>query len=210
MNKTTGGELAAVLKAETGALHSLTERSGAMADLLRGRLSLHDYCVMLRNLQPIYAVLEAGLDEHAEDARLWRPELRRLHALEQDLDQLHAGDWRSELIVAPTAGLYVTRLTALIHKEPLLLLAHAYVRYLGDLSGGQMLSGLIRRQYGRDCHTGTAFYAFGEPSHVDALKRDFRDGLDALTLMPTQRAAFVEEAREAFRLHQRLFEELRA
>lgn len=45
-------------------------------------------------------------------------------------------------MVAPTAGLYVTRLTALIHKEPLLLLAHAYVRYLGDLSGGQMLLGV--------------------------------------------------------------------
>ena len=210
MNTTTGTGLAARLKEETRSLHTLAERSGVMAGLLRGRLGLQGYCALLRNLQAIYAALEAGLDRHAPDARLWRPELRRLQALELDLDRLHGGDWRRDEPLTPAARAYGARLTRLAQTEPALLLAHAYLRYLGDLHGGQMLARLVRQQFGLDGAEGTAFYAFGEPPQVEALKSDFRAGLDALALTPQQADAFVAEACEAFRLHQQLFDELQA
>ena len=57
-------------------------------------------------------------------------------------------------------------------------------------------------------HGGTAFYAFGDTAEVEALKHDFRAGLDALPIAPHQADAFVAEACEAFRWHQRMFEEL--
>jgi hypothetical protein len=41
-----------------------------------------------------------------------------------------------------------------------LLLAHAYVRYLGDLSGGQIIGGRIKRAYGLKGKEGIAFYDF--------------------------------------------------
>lgn len=205
--------LAARLKAETRSLHTLAERSGVMADLMQGRLSLPRYCALLRNLQAIYAALEAGLDDHPADARLWRPELRRLPALEGDLDQLHHGDWRADTPLVAAAHAYVARLSTLAVTNPGLLLAHAYLRYLGDLHGGQILARLIQRQFalpaaGRGA--GTAFYAFGEPALVEQLKLDFRAGLDALPLQPDEADAFVAEACEAFRLHQALFDELQA
>lgn len=205
--------LAARLKAETRSLHTLAERSGVMADLMQGRLGLPAYCALLRNLQAIYAALESGLDGHPADGRLWRPELRRLPALEQDLDRLHRGDWRAHAPLAPATRAYVERLTALAATAPGLLLAHAYLRYLGDLHGGQILARLIQRQFGLPAAggpSGTAFYAFGEPAQVEQLKRDFRAGLDALALQPGEADAFVAEACEAFRLHQQLFEELKA
>lgn len=205
-----GPGLAARLKAETRSLHTLAERSGVMADLLHGRLSLARYCALLRNLRAIYAALEAGLDDHPADPRLWRPELRRLPALEQDLDALDRSDWRHDAPLAPAAQAYVARLGALAEANPGLLLAHAYLRYLGDLHGGQVLARLIQRHYDLPPAGGTAFYTFGEPAEVDALKQDFRAGLDALHLPPAQADAFVAEACEAFRLHQRLFEELQA
>jgi heme oxygenase len=202
--------LAARLKAETRSLHTLAERSGVMADLLHGRLSLAAYCALLRNLQAIYAALEAGLDGHPADRRLWRPELRRLPALEQDLHDLHAGDWRADTPLTPATRAYVARLGTLSNRAPGLLFAHAYLRYLGDLHGGQVLARLIQRQYGLAPDGGTAFYAFGEPAEVERLKDDFRAGLDALALAPADADAFVAEACEAFRLHQQLFDELRA
>ena len=75
MNLATGTGLAARLKTETQGLHTLAERSGIMADLVRGRISLDRYCALLRNLQALYAALEAGLDQHPTDAQqllLWR------------------------------------------------------------------------------------------------------------------------------------------
>jgi heme oxygenase len=209
----TASGLAARLKAETRSLHTLAERSGVMADLMRGQLSLARYCALLRNLQAIYAALEAGLDDHPADTRLWRPELRRLPALEQDLDGLHAGDWRNVAPLVPAAQAYVERLRQLAAHEPGLLLAHAYLRYLGDLHGGQVLARLIRRQFGLpadDSGAGTAFYAFGDADRVEQLKHDFREGLDALALPPAAADAFVAEACAAFRLHQQLFDELQA
>lgn len=182
-----------------------------MADLLNGRLSLQGYCELLRNLQAIYSALEVGLDQHPPDPRLWRPELRRLAALERDLDELSPSLGLScEATLTGAATAYVTRLRALAAINPTQLVAHAYLRYLGDLHGGQMLAHLIRRQFGLKGRQGTAFYAFGEPDQVEKLKRDFRAGLDALALTEQQADDLVAEACEAFRLHVQLFEELQA
>lgn len=211
METTTAG-LAARLKQETRGLHTLAERSGVMADLLQGRLALNGYVALLRNLQPIYAALEAGLDAHASNAqvrRLWRPELRRLASLEQDLDTLRPGDWATASRLAPAGTAYVERLQRLAQTAPALLLAHAYLRYLGDLHGGQMMARMVRGQFALEAAKGTAFYDFGAPEQVEQLKRDFRAGLDALALTPMQADAFVAEACEGFRLHQQLFDELK-
>jgi len=210
MNIATTASLAVRLKAETRQLHTLAERSGVMVDLLQGRLGLGGYCELLRHLHAIYAALEAALDRHPPPARLWRQELRRLASLEQDLDRLHAAPWRADPSLKPAAAAYVTRLQALERADPTRLVAHAYVRYLGDLHGGQMLARMIRQRFDLEGPQGTAFYAFGEPERVETLKQDFRAGLDALDLTHEQADALVAEACEAFRLHVQLFEELRA
>jgi len=210
MNIATTASLAVRLKEETRQLHTLAERSGVMVDLLQGRLGLGGYCELLRNLRAIYAALEAGLDRHPPPARLWRQELRRLTSLEKDLDRLHPAPWRADNSLTPAAAAYVTRLQALTHTDPTRLLAHAYVRYLGDLHGGQMLARLVRQRFGLEGPQGTAFYAFGEPEQVEMLKQDFRAGLDALHLTREQADVLVAEACEAFRLHVKLFEELQA
>lgn len=203
--------LAKRLKQETRGLHTLAEHSGVMADLLRGHVSLPEYCALLRNLQAIYAALEQALDQHPADAhvqQLWRPALRRLPALTRDLDRLHPGDWRSAYPPRPATLAYIARLELLALTEPALLLAHAYLRYLGDLHGGQTMARIVSRLFGLAGTDGTAFYAFGEPAQVEQLKRDFRAGLEALDLTPQQADTFVAEACEGFRLHQQLFDEL--
>lgn len=100
MNTLTETGLAVRLKTETRHLHTLAERSGVMADLLQGHLSRDGYCALLRNLRAIYGALEAGLDSHSTDARLWRPQLRPGPALAQDLARLDADARRAEVPLA--------------------------------------------------------------------------------------------------------------
>ncbi|MDC6168926.1 biliverdin-producing heme oxygenase [Paucibacter sp. XJ19-41] len=210
----TSNGLAARLKEATHDLHRQAEHSGVMAELMQGRISRETYCLLLRNLQPIYAALEAGLDAHQDDPnvqRLWRPELRRLAALEQDLDHLHTGvDWRLDLPVLGAAAEYAERLERLARTDPVLLIPHAYLRYLGDLHGGQMLARIVKQGFGLQGELGTAFYAFGDGDAqlLERLKREFRAGLDGLVLTPAQQDAVVGEACEGFRLHGKVFGEV--
>jgi heme oxygenase len=53
-----------------------------------------------------------------------------------------------------------------------LLLAHAYVRYLGDLSGGQIIGGRIKRAYGLKGKEGTAFYDFSAKGERSGFESD--------------------------------------
>ena len=134
------------LRLGTRDLHAQTERTGAMVDLLAGRLSRAGYCAMLRNLHAIYAALEAALEaamqrQPADAAvlRLHAGPLRREAALAADLAALHGPLWRTELPLQPAAQAYARRLQALsLAQSPaqslahsLALVAHVYVRYLG-------------------------------------------------------------------------------
>ena len=102
---------------------------------------------------------------------------------------------------------YVTRLRHLTELKPQLLAAHAYVRYLGDLSGGQILTGIVARSLGLPLdagdNSGTDFYNFGGPDEVRLLSNDFRTGLAMLTA-----DGIVAEGKLAFEMHGQLFDEL--
>lgn len=62
----------------------------------------------------------------------------------------------------PKLARYLDRIEGLSANEQKcpLLLAHAYVRYLGDLSGGQIIGAKLRRAYGLDGLDGRRFYYF--------------------------------------------------
>ena len=103
---------------------------------------------------------------------------------------------------------YVARLDHLSRTRPPLLAAHAYVRYMGDLSGGQILREVVRRGLRLTDGAGTAFYTFAGDADAEAIKRAFRAALDALPVDDDLAQDIVAEARDSFALHIRLFEEL--
>ena len=201
------------LRLETRALHVQTERSGAMADLLAGRLDRAGFTALLRNLHAIYLALEQALEHHAAAHWLaplpWR-DLQRAPALAEDLGVLHGPGWRDDLPLQPATAGYVEKLQGLDAADPPTLVAHAYVRYLGDLHGGQVLRRLIASQLGLSGEAGTRFYDFGDEPRVLELRRALRAGLAALPLDAAAQQRVVAEAQWAFMQHQRLFEQLRA
>jgi heme oxygenase len=201
------------LRLETRALHVQTERSGAMADLLAGRLDRGGFTALLRNLHAIYLALEQALEHHAAARWLaplpWRA-LQRAPALAEDLVVLHGPGWRDDLPLQPASAGYVERLEGLDAADPPTLVAHAYVRYLGDLHGGQMLRRVIARQLDLKGEAGTRFYDFGDEPRVLALRQALRTGLAALPLDDAAADRVVAEAQWAFMQHQQLFVQLRA
>jgi heme oxygenase len=203
--------LAERLREATRPMHRLAERSGIMRAMLRGDVAAPEYCLLLRNLHALYAALERQLDRHADLPALAPvrfPVLFRSTPLVEDLRQLHGPDW-SALPLADAMHAYVARIGELGDREPPTLAAHAYVRYMGDLSGGLLVGDVVRRALLLTGGAGTAFYDFGDADEA-LLKARFRAALDALPLEKHAQNAIVLEANGAFARHVRLFEELDA
>lgn len=193
------------LRAGTRDLHTQAERSGIMRALLRGDVQQAPYILLLRNLHAIYAALESALEAHVAHpliAPLYDPLLWRRRPLEHDLDVLHGSGWR-DLAIAPTTHEYLAIVTA---AGPATLVAHAYVRYLGDLSGGQILARIVQAALKLDGATGSAFYRF-DIANTNTRSQRFRRDMDDLPVDAGLAVAIVDQARRAFSMHVRLFEE---
>ncbi len=196
------------LRLETRDLHAAAERSGVMGDLLHGRLRLDSYRAMLSNLHAIYDALEAALDARKADpqvAPLRMPGLYRAAALADDIDTLGG----NEAVVEDAAAADASRLAQIAQAGSPALVAHAYVRYLGDLHGGQALKRVVARTFGLGAE-GTSFYEFGDDEEVRSHRTAFRAALAALPVSPADADLIVAEARWAFTQHQQLFEQLQA
>lgn len=206
MNET----LSVRLRQETKQAHTRAERSGLMRNMLTGKLDPRQYAALLANLHPVYEALEFELDRHATDpmvAPIYHSSLARLPALERDLLVLAGPEWTAHFPATVATGRYVER----IHRaaeEPALLAAHAYTRYLGDLSGGQILKRIVLGLLGEHGPRATAFYEFPEIPDPDAFKHAYRAALDALPLDHAQADRVVGEALVAFELNAQLFEAL--
>lgn len=194
------------LRQATQPLHAATERAGAMASLLRGRLPHAGYLSMLENLQALYAALEHALRANAGQTWLQGIDIAALQrgpALAADLSP-----WTERpREVLPATHAYVTRLQSLGQSSDPALLAHVYTRYLGDLHGGQIMQTIVRRLYPDQ---GTAFHDFGDVAQVQRLRAQLREGLDCACLSAAQADRVVAEACWSFNQHRCLFEALEA
>ncbi len=195
------------LRVATHQLHVQVERCAFMRALLRGELPREGHALLLRNLHALYAALEAGLQRLAERPALApfaRPALRREAALAADLRVVHGERWSNELALTASMTDYVEHLRRLSQAADRRLVAHAYVRYLGDLSGGQRLRALVARALALPPGQGVAFHDFGGVTEVAALAHALREALDALGAGDD----VVDEACAAFGRHAVLFAEL--
>eukprot|EP00928_Gymnodinium_smaydae_P021846 TRINITY_DN18551_c0_g1_i1.p1 TRINITY_DN18551_c0_g1~~TRINITY_DN18551_c0_g1_i1.p1 ORF type:complete len:538 (+),score=126.76 TRINITY_DN18551_c0_g1_i1:66-1616(+) len=206
--------LSRCLKSGTKSVHRAAENVQFVRQFLRGAVPLESYLEFLRALYFVYEALERALDALPE--HLWHCDFKRLYrseALLEDLRKLGGEEMSAKPpgSPSPAAKRYVERLTKLSAEEPLLILAHAYTRYLGDLSGGQILARAASKAYNLPEGEGTAFYRFDQvgstPADIKSFKKAYRSSLDALGLSATEADAMVAEANDAFLLNILLFEE---
>jgi heme oxygenase (biliverdin-producing, ferredoxin) len=200
--------LPARLRAATATAHARAERSLLMQRVMQGALPRAHYCRLLFALHGVYSVLDDAVCQTRPAQRLWQAALARTGLLALDLERLHGAGWGEKLDAGTEAVAYAARLRRLVTQEPHRLVAHAYVRYLGDLHGGQMLAAAVRRAFALPAGEGVAFYDFGPPAQVLALRAQLRQALEALPLTAQEADDVVDEACLAFDAHERMFAEL--
>jgi len=207
MTAVTTTTLSEQLRSGSSVQHRRAESSGFMAALVEGRVNAAGYAAYLGRLLPVYEQLEsvgselAG-DEHVRE--LFDPALFRATALAADLHH-----WGGTVIDSPAVVTYRDRIDQTL-DDPVRYLAHHYTRYLGDLSGGQVIGRVLQRIFTLGDGDGTAFYRFEHIEKVKPYKDDYRTRLDSLPLSEDERMRAVEEVQVAFTLNQSLFDELTA
>lgn len=197
------------LRTATKALHTQAERSGLMGALLKGRATRPGYAALLVALEAIYLALEEGLAAQAKDPLLGPlviPGFARAHALSADLASL-ARHGVSIPGVAAEARRYAEHLRQLSVSDPTRLLAHAWLRYLGDLNGGQIVGSIVRASLALP-QDATRFYEFPALADPMAAAGAWRRALDNAPFDATTQVDLVEEACDGFRRHIALFEAL--
>lgn len=198
--------LSALLRDATKSLHRDAERSGVMGRVLRRVATRREYLAMLVALREIYAALEEGLRANATlpgFSALLPQGLARQSTLDADIRALAA---LGEPVPAAhdLAHAYAAHLRSLSAAAPLPLIAHAWLRYLGDLNGGQIVARLVREGLDLPEHC-LNFYEFSFAAPAAEIAADWKTALDALPLSEEERQVLVDEACDGFRRHIALF-----
>ncbi|MFF5184772.1 heme oxygenase (biliverdin-producing) [Streptomyces sp. NPDC000345] len=202
----------ALLRTASHAQHVEAETSTFMSDLLGGRLGVDAYARYTEQLWFVYEALETGVERLASDpvaGPFVRPELFRLAALERDLAHLRGPGWRAGLSALPATRAYADRVRECAGRWPAGYVAHHYTRYLGDLSGGQIIRDRAEKAWGFEKKgDGVRFYVFEEIGNPAAFKRDYRELLDGVRADDLEKQRIVAECKRAFALNTAVFRAL--
>ncbi len=203
--------LATQLREGTAEAHTMAENVGFVRGFLAGVVDKRSYRQLVANFYYIYGALEAELERHKHHpvlSLIHFPELWREQSLQADLSYYYGPNWQAAIKPSPACETYVAQIKAISNTAPELLVAHAYTRYMGDLSGGQILKNIAKRAMGLSDGAGVAFYDFQQIRNPGPFKNKYRAALDALPISDEQAAAIVQEANASFHMNMKMFKEL--
>lgn len=201
--------LALALDDGTRKSHSMAENTQFVSGFFKGISTRTAFSQLVASLFFIYSAMESCFDatEDSNVKALDYPELRRAKALKEDM-QYYFGDAADDVKMSPATQKYVDRVNAVARDQPYLLVAHQYTRYLGDLFGGQMMSGMARNSLQLDEGFGTRFYEFEDISSVKAFIENWYAEVNKLELSEQQKQEIIDEANLVFALNIEVFNEL--
>lgn len=200
-------DLASQLREGTKQSHTMAENTAYMKCFLKGIVEREPFRKLIANLYFVYTTLEAELLRHRDHpvvGLIYFPELNRKASLEKDLAFYYGDNWQSQIAPTEAGKVYVDRIKEISNSEPALLVAHSYVRYMGDLSGGQALKNIVRSALNLSADQGTNFHQFDAFPSVEArrgFKGRYRDALNSLPVDNELIEKIVAEANDAFALN---------
>eukprot|EP00501_MAST-03F_sp_TOSAG23-6_P002652 GSMAST32.ASY1.ANO1.2796.1 assembled CDS len=204
------------IKEGTRASHTAAENVNFVKKFIRGNIEEKLYKQLIADLYFVYTVLETRLNDMKNDKMISKvhfpTELNRKVSLEKDMAFWFGSNdkWKK----------YCNRIKKCNASE---LIAHAYTRYMGDLSGGRVLMRRAKKslhlkdiRYFFTIHkNGLSFYVFENIKTGErAFKDKYRQALDSLDLSNETAKTIIAEANTyffiifAFLLNMRLFTEL--
>ena len=203
--------LAQELKTGTKRSHTAAENTKFVGSFLRGVVSEQNYRTLIKDFYFVYSALEEEM-ERLEDDEFLKPihfkELNRLNFLKWDLRYYYGPNWMMEVKPSEACIQYTERIHEVADKDPYLLVGHHYTRYLGDLSGGQILRNIAEKALDLPKNEGLHFYDFPKIEDKKAFKIKYREGLDKVTTDSHKINDIIAEANYAFRLNMYMFDEI--
>ena len=202
--------LALALKEGTKESHSAAENTKFVASFLRGVVDYEEYRKLLTNFYYVCDTMEQRIRE-TEDPMVLAirsEDLERKEAIERDLEYYYGPDWKEKQIPSEACNTYCHRINEIAEKDPYLLVAHHYTRYIGDLSGGKILKEIAARVLKPPVGKGLDFYEFPSIPDAKLFKQNYRACLDNLGTDSSQENALITEANYAFRLNMYMFDEI--
>lgn len=142
--------------------HKNAERSNFAKKLVSGKISADEYARYLYNMRIVYSSLETcAIKLRVMDGL---EKIRRTSRIKSDLIELGNPQFNP----CKSTIEYVDYLAGI--SDPEKILAHVYVRHMGDLSGGQIIANRIKNELP------IKFYEFDEDTEV--LKDKLREKLN--------------------------------
>lgn len=203
--------LAEKLKKGTQKAHTMAENVGFVRCFLRGVVEKKSYRKLVANFYYVYTAMEEELERHKDHpvvSSIYYPELYRKETLETDLAYYYGSNWKDKISISPAGQAYVDRIREISNDSPELLIGHSYTRYLGDLSGGQILKNIAQRAMNLADDEGVAFYEFPTIPDESEFKDKYRSTINAAPVDEAMADRIVEEANDAFGINMQLFQEL--
>ncbi|KAI8886696.1 hypothetical protein K501DRAFT_213212 [Backusella circina FSU 941] len=217
-------ELASAMREGTKIVHSAAENSVFTKRFLSGDISTDEYGRYINSLYFVYKTMERLLNKHKDDPviqKVYFPnELSREKTLLKDLEYYYGKDRLSEVIddsnITPAVVAYMKSLEDAASRNPALLIAHSYSRYLGDLSGGQILAKRLKKHVLKiditdaswESYEGLEFYNFDHIGNHNEFKNHYRQCLDTASVTQNIKDLIVKEAIHSFELNIALFNEV--
>ncbi|XP_062874939.1 heme oxygenase 1a [Trichomycterus rosablanca] len=207
-----GSDLSELIKEATKDSHVRAENTQLMLSYQKGQITLSQYKLLLCSLYEIYRALEEELDRNSSHPTVepiyFPQELARLESLERDLEYFFGPQWRKKVTVPAATHKYAERLREIGRNSPNLLVAHAYTRYLGDLSGGQVLGKITQKSVGLSGKEGISFFSFPGVTSPNRFKQLYRSRMNSIELNKEERRSVLDEAVKAFEFNIEVFEDL--
>ena len=207
----TVSDFALQLKTETKKSHTAAENTKFIGSFLRGVVSEESYKQLVANFYFIYRAMEEEVDklsEHPIVGKVHSKLLNRTEPLSRDLRYYYGPNWRALIAPSEACQRYVNRIREVAEDDAELLVGHHYTRYLGDLSGGQILKGIAEKAMDLKEGEGLHFYEFEGITDKKGFKTSYRTALDTLPINQSQANAIINEANYAFRLNMYMVDEL--
>lgn len=197
------------IKTRTDAAHSEAESAPFISALMGGQLNPRAYHDYLAAFLPIYRRMESLLQARSDSIFLSyfnHRALDRSQLIENDI--AHLGSMIESTVKGEdftSVQSYLARLSDQLSDAR--LAAHHYIRYLGDLSGGQAISKLVSRHYVIPPEA-LSFYDFSSIGDIVFYKKRYRDLLNLAPISVEEKDEFLDEVTNLYRLSTDIFIDL--
>jgi heme oxygenase len=183
------------LRSSTQAIHEIVENSNFMKDLLSGSLQKSRYVLYLIALWPIYNSLESELSFRKSNliTSFYDKRLNRKDRVYDNIALLKSDEKINDELLKEV-NFYAYQIQK---SSDIQLIANQYIRYMGDMAGGQAIKSIMKRSY-NFADEELSFYDFDIEEGIKKYRDSYKDKINRLIATEEDQNEFVSSVLDAY------------